>query len=170
MIPRLVTDRLVLRPPEIADFAPFAAHYMSPRSVHEGGPFTRAGAWKEFATGIAGWALRGYGTLSVTDAASGDYCGEVGIYHLATYPEPEIGWMVVPGAEGRGIAHEAATALRAWAYGTQGWTRLVSYVDAANVRSIRLAERLGARLDRDAPLPEDDDCCVYRHPGPEARP
>ena len=80
--------------------------------------------------------------------------GEVGIYHLATYPEPEIGWMLVSGAEGRGIAHEAAAALRAWAYARFGWTTLVSYIDPANARSIRLAERLGARLDTAAAPPE----------------
>ena len=55
MIPTLTTERLVLRPPEVADFAPFASHYMSPRSAYEGGPHSREGAWKEFATGAAGW-------------------------------------------------------------------------------------------------------------------
>ena len=169
MIPTLTTERLVLRPPEVADFAPFASHYMSPRSAYEGGPHSREGAWKEFATGAAGWMLRGYGPLSVTEAGSGAYLGEVGIYHLATYPEPEIGWMVLPAAEGRGIAAEAARALRDWAYAAQGWTTLVSYIDPENARSIRLAERLGARLDPDAPHPEDDPCLVYRHPAPEAR-
>ena len=82
---------------------------------------------------------------------------------------PEIGWMVLPEAEGRGIAAEAARALRDWAYATQGWTTLVSHVHPENARSIRLAERLGARLDPSAPHPEDDPCLVYRHPGPEGR-
>ena len=170
MIPTLTTERLVLRAPVVADFAPFASHYMSPRSSYEGGPHSREGAWKEFATAAAGWMLRGYGSLSVTEAGSGAYLGEVGIYHLATYPAPEIGWMVLPRAEGRGIAAEAARALRDWAYATQGWTTLVSHIDPENARSIRLAERLGARLDPAAPHPEDDPCLVYRHPGPEARP
>ena len=92
------------------------------------GPHSREGAWKEFATAAAGWTLRGYGSLSVTDAGSGAYLGEVGIYHLATYYAPEIGWMVLPEAEGRGIAAEAARALRDWAYATQSWTTLVSHV------------------------------------------
>lgn len=170
MIPTLSTERLVLRPPEVADFAPFSSHYMSPRSSYEGGPHSREGAWKEFATGAAGWMLRGYGSLSVTEAGSGGYLGEVGIYHLATYPAPEIGWMVLPEAEGRGIAAEAARALRAWAYAEKGWTTLVSHIDPENARSIRLAERLGARLDPEAPHPEDDPCLVYRHPGPEGHP
>ena len=42
-IPTLTTERLVLRAPEVADFAPFASHYMSPRSSYEGGPHSREG-------------------------------------------------------------------------------------------------------------------------------
>ena len=78
-----------------------------------------------------------------------------------------------PAAESGPVAtrtsSEAARALRDWAYATQGWTTLVSHVHPENARSIRLAERLGARLDPSAPHPEDDPCIVYRHPGPEGR-
>jgi RimJ/RimL family protein N-acetyltransferase len=167
-IPTLTTGSLVLRRPEAADFAPFATHYMSPRSVYEDGPYDRAGAWALFATGAGGWVLRGYGPLTVADAGSGAYLGEVGIYHLATAPEPELGWMVLPAAESRGVAFEAARALRGWAYATFGWTTLVSYIAPGNARSIRLAERLGARLDPGARYPDNDPCLVYRHPAPEA--
>lgn len=167
-IPTLATGRLTLRAPRLVDFPPFEAHFTSERSIHEDGPLTRTGAWKEFATGVAGWMLRGYGSLSIEDRATGGYLGEVGIYRLGTYPEPEIGWMVMPEAEGRGIAHEAALALRAWAYDRFGWTTLVSYIGAENTRSIRLAERLGARLDPAGPMPQEDECLVYRHPPPEA--
>jgi RimJ/RimL family protein N-acetyltransferase len=169
-VPTLETARLTLRAPRPADFPGYSAFYASDRSVYEDGPLSRIAAWKEFAAAAAGWQLRGYGSLSVEERATGRYAGEVGIYHLATYPEPEIGWMVVREAEGKGIAHEAASALRAWAYGRFGWTTLVSYIDRRNARSIRLAERLGARLDPEAARPEDETCLVYRHPGPAALP
>lgn len=169
-IPELVTERLRLRAPCEADFPAFAAHYASPRAVWEDGPLTRAQAWKEFASCAGLWHFKGYGSLSVEDRASVAYLGEVGIYHPAHYPEPDFGWMVVAEAEGRGIAHEAALALRDWAHGTRGLTRLVSYIDAGNVRSIRLAERLGAVRDESAALPEAEECIVMRHPEPGARP
>jgi RimJ/RimL family protein N-acetyltransferase len=170
MIPVLTTERLVLRAPERGDFAPFAAHYASERSVFEDGPMSRAEAWRVFASAVGLWALRGYGAWSITDRESGAYLGEAGIFHPAHYPEPEIGWTVMAGAEGRGIAHEAAVAVRDWAYGTLGWTTLVSYIAEGNRRSIRLAERLGAWLEQDAAAPlTEDGTLVYRHPGPEAR-
>ena len=84
-------------------------------------------------------------------------------------PSPRSAGWSCAAAEGRGIAAEAARALRDWAYAAQGWTTLVSYIDPENARSIRLAERLGARLDPDAPHPDGRPCLVYRHPGPEAR-
>jgi RimJ/RimL family protein N-acetyltransferase len=164
--PTLETERLVLRAPRLEDFEPFAAHMASPRSVWEDGPLDRTKAWKEFASGYALWDLRGYGTWSLTDRASGDYLGEAGIYQPAHYPEPEIGWMVLERAEGKGLAHEAALAVRGWAYGSRGLGALVSYIDPGNARSIRLAERLGARRDDEAPKPEGEVCVTFRHPEP----
>ena len=84
-----------------------------------------------------------------------------------TYPEPEIGWILTAGAEGRGFAEEAARAVRAWAYGTRGIATLVSYIAPGNWRSIRLAERLGAVADPDAQSC-GPDAAVWRHPGPGA--
>lgn len=167
-VPVLRTGRLTLRAPRLADFDAYAAFFASERSVHEDGPYDRREAWREFATSTACWSLRGYGVFSIEDTASGAYLGEAGLYHPDYFPEPEIGWTLVAEAEGRGIAHEAAEAARAWAYRTRGLATLVSYIGRRNARSIRLAERLGARLDADAPHPEGDPCLVYRHPGPEA--
>ena len=148
MIPTLTTERLVLRPPRADDFEPYAAFFASDRAAWEDGPLSRQDAWSEFAT------------------AAGAWLGEVGLYQPDHYPEPEIGWILGADAEGRGIAHEAALALRRWAYATLGLDTLVSYIARGNRRSIRLAERLGAVPDPDAP-----SCApgagVWRHPAPE---
>jgi RimJ/RimL family protein N-acetyltransferase len=167
MTPTLATERLILRAPEAADFEPYAAFFASDRAVWEDGPLTRDAAWMEFATAAGGWVLRGFGSFSLIDRASSRYLGEVGLYQPARYPEPEIGWILVAEAEGRGLACEAALAVRAFAYRSLGLGGLVSYIARGNSRSIRLAERLGAVADPMAP------CCgdgsgVWRHPGPEA--
>lgn len=166
-IPTLKTGRLVLRAPELGDFAPYAAFFASDRAELERGRRDRAGAWKEFSAVAGQWLLRGYGGFSIEDRATGAYLGEAGVFHEDCYPEPEIGWMVVSAAEGKGIAHEAALAVRRWAYDMLRLETLVSYVDPRNARSIRLAERLGATRDDVAPRPNPGDL-VYRHPGPEA--
>lgn len=167
MTPILDTERLRLRAPALADFEPFAAFLGSARAEHERGRHDRAGAWRHFCTACAGWVLRGYGAFSIEDRATGGYLGECGVFHEHDYPEPELGWMVVPEAEGRGIAREAAIAVRDWAFAQLGLTTLVSYIDPANTRSIRLAERLGAVLDATCPRPDPGDL-VYRHTRAEA--
>jgi len=167
-IPVLETARLTLRAPRVEDFGPYSGFWTSDRSVWEDGPLGLDAAWKEFSSAVGLWDLRGYGAWSVADRATGEYLGEAGLFQPIHYPEPDIGWMVVAGAEGKGIAHEAALAVRDWCYNMRGLTLLMSYIDPRNARSIRLAERMGAVLDEAAPLPEGELCVAYRHPGPEA--
>ncbi len=102
MAPVLHHDGLTLRMPCLADFEPRAAFYASDRAVWEGGPLDRAQAWRVWASDVGLWPLRGYGPFTVE--ADGAYLGEVGIYQAAEYPGPELGWFVVPEAEGKGVA------------------------------------------------------------------
>lgn len=161
-IPVLETDRLILRAPAVADFESYGPLLMSSRARFVGGPFDLAGAWKDFCMDVAGWLLHGHGALAVTDRVSGAFHGLVALTTRPDFPERELGWIFVQAAEGRGIAFEAASAMRDFAFGGNGWATLVSYIDPANTRSIALAERLGAELDRNAPRPDPDDL-VYRH-------
>ncbi len=164
--PTLQTERLTLRAPRLADFERWAEFFASDRSRHERGPLDRIEGYKTWAADVALWTLRGYGPFGLDDRATGDYLGEVGIYQPEGYPGPELGWFVVPEAEGKGYAAEAA---RAHAFRDLGWTTAVSYIDPANARSIALAERLGAIRNEKAAHPGDAPCLVYRHRAPEAR-
>lgn len=163
-IPELTTARLRLRAMTCDDWPAYRALMASDRAVHMGGPFTPATAWGMFCADHAQWDLFGCGALMVDDRDTGDCLGQVGINAGPLFPEHEIGWMVYPAHEGRGIAFEAASALRDWAATTRGLETLVSYVDPANVRSCRLAERMGAALDDTALRPDPADL-VYRHFG-----
>ncbi|WP_422025366.1 GNAT family N-acetyltransferase [Roseovarius sp.] len=171
LIPVLETERLVLRAPRIEDFEAFAAMVDGPRGSFFGHPQTRADAWEIFMQLTGTWPLRGHGAWTITDRASGAVLGMVLIGAEPGDMEPELGWAVTPEAEGRGIAFEAAQAVRDHAFGPLGLTRLVSYVDADNIRSVALAERLGATRDQaaEAALPEADRCAVYRHSAPGGR-
>ncbi len=158
--PILHTARLTLRMPVLADFEPHAAFFASDRSVWEGGPHDRATAWRIFASEVGLWPLMGYGPFSVD--MNGAYVGEVGIYHAADYPEPELGWFVVPEAEGKGVAYEAAREVMRWARAAFGWDRLVNYIDPGNARSIALGLRLGGVIDPTLPGQDATDV-VIRH-------
>lgn len=168
-LPVLETERLTLRAPVIEDFAPYAEIAASPEGRYLTDDQTRQSAWLDFAQMTATWLLRGHGLWTVTDRRSGDILGFFLIGFEPGDHEPELGYMLVPGARGRGIAAEAALAVRDHAFGTAGLPSLVSTVDADNAASNRLAERLGAHRDRAAEAAHGNMIRVWRHPNPEMR-
>lgn len=163
---RIETERLILRPPSEADGPAYVDFYRSERAEYVGGPLSLRKAWYAFYSEFGHWQLRGYGSFVVTSKGDDAALGVIGPFYPHTWPEPEIGYVLFPEAEGKGIAFEAAMASRDFAYRTLGWTTAVSYIDVRNARSIALAERMGAVPDPHA-VPLDDDDIVYRHPGPE---
>ncbi|MGR3323468.1 MAG: GNAT family N-acetyltransferase [Pseudooceanicola sp.] len=159
--PTLTTARLRLRMPVLADFEHWAAFYATERSVWEDGPVSRGEAWKIWAATVALWPLRGAGPFAVEALDGGDYLGEVGFYWPEGYPELELGWFVVPGAEGRGIAREAALAVMAWGRDTLGLSHIVNYIAPGNDRSIALGERLGGVRRTDLPVKDAGDVVIW---------
>lgn len=170
VIPTLATERLVLRAPCAADAAPLAAFYAGPRSGFVGGPLPDWAVWRYLAEVIGHWSLRGYGRWIAEERATGAAIGLVGLHHPLDWPEPEIGWILFDGAEGRGLAREAALAARAHAYGTLGWRTVISLVDPGNVRSAGLAAAMGAVRDGSFAHPKYGAMDIWRHPAPSALP
>lgn len=165
-VPRIETERLILRGPEARDFEPFAAYFASERSRHTGGPQPREMAWRGFGHLVGHWALRGYGPF-VIETREGRVLGSAGPYFPEGWPEPEIAWTLWdPWAEGRGFAREAALAARRHAYAALGWPTVISMIDPANTRSAALAERLGCRLDGQFQHERFGLCDIWRHPAP----
>ena len=163
MIPTLTTARLTLRAPCMADFDDYAAFLASDRASGMGGPMGVEKAWSFLTNDTAQWPLLGMGALMLVPHGGEKAIGQVAVCHGPIFPEPELGWLLYAGAEGRGYACEAAAAMRDWALGPRGLTALVSYIDPRNARSIRLAERLGAWHDRAAPTPNNEPTQTWRH-------
>ena len=59
----------------------------------------------------------------------------------------EIGWRLHPDHHGRGLATDAATGLLDLAFGEIGARRAIASLDARNVASAQLCERLGMRRE-----------------------
>src|SRR4029077_16659514 len=62
-----------------------------------------------------------------------------------SHAQHEHGWALARTPRGHGYAHEAAAAIRNWAHERPKIDRLVSLISPDNIRSQRVAERLGAR-------------------------
>jgi len=163
-IPKLETERLILREfRHDTDFEPYANFYASERTAHYGGPLDRPTAWRAAAAMMGHWVLRGYGAWAVEEKSTGDFCGIVGLWYPEGWPEREITWSVVESKAGMGIAVEAARRSRRYAYEILGWDGVFSCMSPDNAASVRVAEKLGATLDREQGHPTRGRFLVYRH-------
>ncbi|MEL6608576.1 MAG: GNAT family N-acetyltransferase [Pseudomonadota bacterium] len=167
-IPTLETERLLLRAPQLSDFDVYADFFASERAQFVGGPLTRERAWRSLATEAGHWILLGFGRWALEEKATGAFVGNVGLWHPEGFPERELGWDLMAGAEGKGYATEAAQAARAYAYDTLGWTTLISLVADQNHASRRVAERMGCQHDGAFTHAVFGTSQIWRHPSPAA--
>ena len=74
------------------------------------------------------------------------------------WPGTEVGWGLIPAAQGKGYAVEGSTAAIDWAFDALGWTDVIHCIDPANTASQAVAKRLGSRLigPGKAPPPYED--------------
>lgn len=164
-IPLIETERLTLRAPRDTDFSVYREVLMSSRAQYIGGPFSEQDAWYDFAAMAGSWVLRGYGPFAIETKADQQCIGISVLHHEHGDPEPELGWIIAERHEGQGYASEAAKATLDFAVSNGAPDRLVSYIDAQNDASIRVAEKLGARRDDAAthPMAVNGDVLTYRH-------
>ncbi|MEL7282234.1 MAG: GNAT family N-acetyltransferase [Pseudomonadota bacterium] len=168
-IPQLETERLILRGynPE-RDFDRLADFYTTEGSRFFLGPADRYGAWRLACTFMGHWVERGFGLFAIEEKSTGDFCGMSGPWSAETWPEPELAYLLTEDKAGRGYATEAALCARDYIYKDLGWTTLASAIEPENKASIKVAERMGATLDYEHPLPSGGVVFYYRHPSPGA--
>lgn len=165
-IPRLETERLIMRAPCEADFDAEAAFFASDASKFVGGPIRPDETWRMIAMLLGHWAMRGYGFWGVEEKETGSYVGHVGLWCPLGWPEPEIGWTLMNHATGKGYATEAALAARTYAYDILGWDTAISLIDPNNTGSKAVAKRLGAKFDYTYDHPAFGEVHIWRHPAP----
>ena len=152
-IPRLETERLILRAPQIEDTERFIAFLGSERARFVGGGegTSRRTAIRAFGHVAGLWTMRGYSSHVATLKGSDTAIGMFGIWYPLDWPEPEFGWSLWDGAlEGQGLVSEAMRTLIPWTWEWTGLVTAISVIDRDNTTSIQLAERLGAVLDDDS--------------------
>ena len=156
IVPRLETERTVMRGWRDADLDAYAAMSADP-SVMEflGGAVDRGQAWRSMALHAGHWTLRGYGLWAVARRSDGAFLGRVGLWNPEGWPGEEIGWKLGRAAWGQGYATETAQAAMAWAWNVLELPRLISVIDPSNARSIAVARRLGMDHVRDWELRGD---------------
>ncbi|MBB4954206.1 RimJ/RimL family protein N-acetyltransferase [Agrobacterium vitis] len=151
VVPLLETPRLRLRGHRRDDFDAMAAMWADERVVRyiSGKPSTRAQSWARLLQYIGHWQILSFGYWALEDRETGVFLGEVGLadFKRDITPSiegiPEIGWVLVPDAHGKGLATEAVAAVLKWAdaHFEQGQT--VCLFHPQHGASIRVAEKNG---------------------------
>lgn len=148
----IVTERLVLRDFIAADEAAMQAIRSDPRFLEFYDPeLGTVAASRRLHTLFLDWQQERPRTrwqLAMTLAGADTPIGSVGIRMKADHAfEADIGYELGVERWGHGYATEAARALVGFGFDTLGLVRISSWCITANVRSARVLEKLGMRLE-----------------------
>ncbi|KAF1003408.1 MAG: hypothetical protein GAK28_04693 [Luteibacter sp.] len=142
-VPRLQTERFVLREYRPDDFEAFAAHLADPESMQHLNLSDRKTAWRVFGSHAGLWVLGGAGWWAIEKRDTGELVGNVGAFYRDGDPTLEIGWNTYKAFWGQGIAGEAARAVLDYVFDVRRESRVHALIDDGNRASIRVAENLG---------------------------
>jgi RimJ/RimL family protein N-acetyltransferase len=178
---RLYTERLRLRVPASHD-AEALYDLFTDAEVMQGLGKERVSTVEEVEAVIEGmidgWRTDGVGAFILeTGAPDPQVVGQAGVMifdmrdwtpstwaKAGRHAQPELGWALTRTFWGQGYATEAAAAIRDWAHARPGIDRLVSLISPDNVRSQRVAERLGAiPTETVIPAHSSRSTVVWRH-------
>jgi RimJ/RimL family protein N-acetyltransferase len=148
----LRTERLLLRRWRASDEAAMAAINRDPEVArHLNRPVDEASVAAFFGLMTSHWDTHGFGPWAVEH--EGRFAGFAGLAYVPPFlaaagEAPELGWRLDPAVWGRGLATEAAIAARDDALFRLGLPGLISIIHPENVRSQRVATKIGMRRAR----------------------
>ena len=159
--PVLETERLILRPPAMADFDAWCAFSADAEAArYIGGTMTPAQVWRSMMTIAGSWSMEGFSMFSVIEKESGRWIGRLGPWRPHGWPGTEVGWGIIRDCWGRGYAPEGAAAAMDFAFDQLGWDEVIHTIEPANANSQAVARRLGSSILRQARLPAPMDVDV----------
>lgn len=148
---RLTDGIVTLRPLGMADvdntYALRTRPEVSIRSVTPEPP-ERATIERICAVADSRWLAGERAALTIRDASTGTYAGEIGLYYdQPTVQQGMIGYSLAPEYRGRGYASRAVRLITAWAFDQVGIERLMAGTAPENVASQRVLEAAGFRRE-----------------------
>lgn len=146
----LKTERLILRmfrEDDLDHYASICADPQVMRYLSEGKTLSRADAWRQMAMIIGHWQLRGYGIWAVEERESKACIGRIGFFNPEGWPGFELGWVLGRQYWGKGYASEGARCALDHAFTEMSREHIISLIHPDNEGSIRVAERIGERLE-----------------------
>lgn len=148
----IATSRLILRYFTLEDTDALAT-ILSDREVMQysiGGVKTRSQTQEFINWVISHYQKHGFGLYAVTERETGrliGYCGLL-VWYFEEVIEIEIGYRLGTKYWGKGLATEAAMAVRNYAWDRLKINRLICLIQPENKRSLRVAQKLGMEFEK----------------------
>jgi RimJ/RimL family protein N-acetyltransferase len=175
---QIETERLLLRMPRLDDAEALLAFVGDDAAMRSLGsePGGIEVAIEHLERWIRRWEANGMGPFLVMPREDDRVLGRVGpivwntrIWETSTLADAgddsgvELGWAIGREHWGNGYATEAARAVREWVYDAREVEQLISLIDPANTRSVRVAEKLGAEPTETVQTP-GGPATIWVHP------
>ncbi|HVZ38061.1 MAG TPA: GNAT family N-acetyltransferase [Candidatus Kapabacteria bacterium] len=145
------TERLLFRPLAPEDAEDLAALYADPEVMRFfDGMRTRQQAEAEIAECLRRYQWPGFHFWATILKEEQRFIGRCGVLLLTVEGarEYEVAYMIERSCWGRGLATEAARAIKEYGFGRYRFPRMVSLIHPGNHASIRVAEKNGMRFAR----------------------
>ena len=147
------TARLLLRPMEAGDCLDLLLTFGDPKVMAAFGvePFGEFEMKRWVARNLEHQERCGYGLFSILHKVDRSLIGDCGLEHrdVEGIVEAELGYDIRSDYWNRGLATEAAAAVRDYAFQHLELPRLVSLIRMGNTASARVAEKVGMRRGSD---------------------
>lgn len=162
-LPRLETDRLVLRAPVRDDHLALRDLVADPQVNRFLGPRPddpTADMFSRTLRGAGSWLLYGYGMFLAHERGSGAFVGQMGVFHTlrgigkGLDDVPEAGWIVAQAHWGTGYAREGMRAVLEWFDTAHSAPRIACMIERGNDASHALAAKLGFARYAEDTLPD----------------
>jgi len=104
----------------------------------------RPGIERRCAHAEAAWLAGDRAAITILDAGTGEYAGEIGLYYMEpTTLQAMVGYSLMPEWRGRGYATRSVRLVADWAMRRVGVARVIAGTAADNLASQRVLERAG---------------------------
>lgn len=103
------------------------------------------------------WGFGLYAVVEKNARQTIGFCGLSRFDDVGGRAETEIGYRLARAHWGKGLATEAACAVRDLGFGLLGLSRLISIIDPRNAASVRVAEKVGMKFEKNVVFQGYDD-------------
>lgn len=160
----LETERLILRHLTLEDIDDLAIIYADPDVMRffPSGPRTREQTEASIRANIQLYEACGFGLWATVYKPENRFIGRCGLLpqEIDGVAEREIAYMIARDYWGRGLASEAASAIRDYGFHQLGLSRLISMIHADNIGSQRVAEKIGLHFEQEI-IMDHLPCRIY---------